>query len=189
MRIPDSARDSGISMVEVLVAMVVLSVGLLGLVVLQGRLQILQVESYQRSQALVLLEDMANRISLNRNNADDYLTTDPLGVGITCPTTTATRQEADTSEWCAALQGAAEDLGGSQVGAVVGGRGCVQDVGGRQYLITVAWQGMAPVSAPPAGVDCGEGLYDGDADSPCQDDLCRRVVTTVLRIADLSTTP
>jgi type IV pilus assembly protein PilV len=189
MRIKLARREDGMSMVEVLVSMVILSVGLLSLVVLQGRLQVLQVESYQRSQGLVLMEDMASRVSLNRNNAASYVTASPLGAGMTCPTTTATRQEADLSEWCAALQGAAEDLGGSQVGAVVGGRGCIQDIGatpGSEYMVTVAWQGMTPVSAPPAGVDCGEGLYDGDADSPCQDDLCRRVVTTIVRIANLT---
>ena len=59
----------GVSLIEVLIAMVILAVGLLGLVGLQGRLQVLQVESYQRAQALMLLQDMSNRIALNRNNA------------------------------------------------------------------------------------------------------------------------
>jgi len=45
----------GISLIEVLISMVIVAVGLLALVVLQGRLQVLQTESYQRSQALVLL--------------------------------------------------------------------------------------------------------------------------------------
>jgi hypothetical protein len=41
-------------------------------------------------------------------------------------------------------------MGGSNLGAMVGGRGCVEDLGGDQYLVTIAWQGMGPVSAPPA---------------------------------------
>jgi len=57
---------------------------------------------------------------------------------------------------------------------------------GREYLITVAWQGMAPIQAPPDSVPCGETLYDGPAGSPCVNDLCRRVVTTVVRISDLA---
>jgi type IV pilus assembly protein PilV len=62
----------------------------------------------------------------------------------------------------------------------------VESIGVDEYLITVAWQGMAPLSAPPASVGCGAGAYDGAADTPCVDDLCRRVVTTVVRIATLT---
>ena len=29
------------------------------------------------------------------------------------------------------------------------GRGCVEAIGGEQYLVTIAWQGMGPVSAHP----------------------------------------
>ncbi len=89
-----SDRSDGISLVEVLVAMVILSIGLLGLVVLHGRLHVLQMESYQRSQALILLNDMASRIALNRNAPTTYVTRGPArrrhglpGVG------GATRQE------------------------------------------------------------------------------------------------
>ncbi len=179
--------QSGTSLIEVLVTMVILSIGLIALVVLHGRLHLLQMESYQRSQALILLSDMANRISLNRNDVDNYLTLgNPLGVGQACPVGVATREEADLSEWCAALQGAAENLGADQVGAMVGGRGCIDDIGGGEYLVTVAWQGQAPISSPPASVTCGAGAYDGPAGTPCQNDLCRRVVTTVVRIATLT---
>lgn len=179
-------RQAGTSLIEVLVTMIILSIGLLSLVGLQGRLHVLQVESYQRSQAILLLQDMANRLALNRNAADTYVTPAALGVGAACPVGAATRQEADAAEWCAALQGAAETLGAAQVGAMVGARGCVEALGNGEYLVTVAWQGMAPISAPPASVTCGADLYDGPADSPCINDLCRRVVTTVVRIATLT---
>ncbi|MGB7903800.1 MAG: prepilin-type N-terminal cleavage/methylation domain-containing protein [Steroidobacteraceae bacterium] len=175
----------GVSLVEVLIAMVILAVGLLGLVGLQGRLHVVQVEAYQRAQALMLLQDMGNRIVLNRNDAVSYVTVDPLGEGMTCPTTNSTRVEADVRDWCAALQGAAETISSSKLGAMVGGRGCVEDLGGDAYLVTVAWQGLGPVAQPPDSVTCGEGEYDGSDDSPCIDDLCRRVVTTVVRIATL----
>ena len=175
-------------MIEVLVSMVILAVGLLSLVVMQGRLQVLQMESYQRSQALILLHDMASRIALNRNNVGAYVTgaDSPVGVGMVCPTDTTTRQLSDFSEWCAALQGAAETTGGSNVGAMIGGRGCVEDIGSGQFMVTVAWQGMSPISAPPVSVACAEDLYDGGADSPCQNDECRRVLTTIIRIATLT---
>jgi len=44
-----------------------------------------------------------------------------------------------------------------QRGAMVGGRGCVQKIGS-DYLITVAWQGLTPISAPPAAVTAGPTL-------------------------------
>jgi len=179
-------RQGGTSLVEVLVSMVILSIGLLSLVVLHGRLHLLQMESYQRSQALILLNDMASRIALNRSDVDNYLTATPLGAGMTCPVGLATRQEADISEWCATLQGAAETLGGNMVGAMVGSRGCIEDIGSGEYLVTVAWQGLAPISAPPASVTCGANQFNGAAGTPCLNDLCRRVVTTVVRIATLT---
>jgi len=134
----------------------------------------------------VLLQDMASRIALNRNFAASYVTTSPLGAGMACPTDTSTREAADVSDWCTELQGAAETSGGASVGAVTGGRGCVEDLGGGDYMVTVAWQGMAPLSAPPASVDCGKNLYNGASGTPCQNDMCRRAITTIVRIADLN---
>lgn len=180
----------GTSLIEVLVAMIILAIGLLGLVGLQGRLQVLQMESYQRAQALMLLHDMASRISLNRNNAASYAVSAPasapLGTGMTCPATTTTRAQRDAGDWCNALQGAGETLGGGTVGAMVGGRGCVESLGSGEYLVTVAWQGLAPISAPPASVACGLNQYNGGTGSVCLNDLCRRVVTTIVRIATLT---
>jgi type IV pilus assembly protein PilV len=179
-------RQRGITLVEVLVTMVILAIGLLGLAGLQARLQILQSEAYQRAQALMLLKDMAGRIANNRNDADGYVTGPdaPVGVGGACPGPGATRQEADVAEWCGLLQGASETMAGTRVGSMVGGRGCVEDLGNGQYLITVAWQGLAPISAPPASVACGAGQFDGG--TVCVNDLCRRVVTSIVQIADLT---
>jgi type IV pilus assembly protein PilV len=177
-------RQRGTSMIEVLVAMVVLAVGLLGLVSLQAKLQVLQIESYQRAQALMLLNDMAARITLNRENAASYETPSPLGVGMTCPGTSATRQDADIAEWCELLQGVAETQGTTRLGAMAGARGCVEAIGANEYLVTVAWQGLAPVAAPPVAVGCGAGEY-GAVGTACEGDACRRVVTTVVRIATL----
>lgn len=179
-------RQCGTSMIEVLVTIVILAIGLLGLAGLQARLQSSEMEAYQRTQALILLNDMANRITTNRANAVNYVTGTPLGVGATNCNDTSDRQKTDASEWCNALQGAAETTGGNKVGAMVGGRGCVENLGGGEYLITVAWQGMAPISAPPASVACGQNLYNGAAGSSCTGDLCRRAITTVVRIGNLT---
>jgi type IV pilus assembly protein PilV len=180
-------RQSGISMIEVLVTIVILTFGLLGLVGLQARLQLTEMEAYQRAQALILLTDMANRISTNRANAANYVTgsNNPLGTGTTCTISNAsTLQVRDSCEWSNALQGAGETSGTSKVGAMLGGRGCVQNLNNGQYLITVVWQGTNAVSAPPAEVTCGAGLYDNG--TSCTSNKCRRAVTTVVRIGTLS---
>lgn len=189
MREGYTRSQAGTSLIEVLVAMVVLAIGLLGLVGLQTKLQVVQVESYQRAQALLLLNDMANRIMLNRSAAAAYVTADPVGMEAPCPTANATRAQVDLLEWCAELRGAAEATGGgANVGAMVGGRGCIEVLGppeNQEYLLTVAWQGLSPLAPPPDSVDCGIGEY-GDAGTVCEGDVCRRVVTTVLKIGDLT---
>jgi type IV pilus assembly protein PilV len=180
-------------MIEVLVTLVIIAFGLLGMAGLQMRLQMSEMESYQRSQALLLLSDMANRMSVNRTAtaANAYLVApaNPLGAGMACPALggTPTQAQRDLNEWCNALQGAAEtNTGGTNAGAMVGGRGCVQQIGS-DYLITVAWQGLTPIAAPPTPVACGANSYDAGAGSgsACVNDLCRRVVTTLVRIATL----
>ena len=183
---PQSQR--GTSLVEVLVTMVILAIGLLALAGLQARLHVLQIESYQRAQALILLKDIASRITNNRYDATSYDTAGAIGTGAACPTATATRQQADITDWCNAIVGASETLGGGNVGSLVGGRGCIEDLGADEYLVTVVWQGLAPISAPPArgGTACGLNLYNGGVGSQCVNDRCRRAVSTVIRIPTLT---
>jgi len=184
----------GTSLVEVLVTMVILAFGLLGAAGLQARLQLADMEAYQRAQALILVDDIANRIATNRAHAAAYVTGagSPLGTGMTCPIpgSLATLQQTDAAQWCNALKGAAEVVGANnKLGAMLGARGCVESLPGNEYLVTVAWQGMAPISAPPTSVACGANLYNGAVgatSSNCAADLCRRVFTTVVRIAGLT---
>jgi len=186
----------GTSLIEVLVTMVILAFGLLGAAGLQARLQLADMEAYQRAQALILVDDIASRIATNRANAAAYVTTaaTPVGTGMACPApaSPATLEQTDAAQWCNALQGVAEVAGASKVGAMLGARGCVEILGAaanKEYLVTVAWQGLAPVSAPPASIACGANLYDGAAGSTssnCTADRCRRVVTTVVRIGGLT---
>lgn len=187
MKISSIMRSqNGGALLEVLITIIILAIGLLGLAGLQLRLQGSEMESYQRSQALILLNDMANRITTNRTAASSYVTSTPLGTGITCPTTVATQQQRDATEWCNALQGAGETSGTNKVGAMIGGRGCVESLGSGQYMVTVTWQGSVGIAAPPSSVSCGLNSYNSaDAGSSCVNDLCRRAVTTVITIATL----
>jgi type IV pilus assembly protein PilV len=189
MRDPQLQR--GGLMIEVLVTITILAIGLVGLMQTQARLQKSEMESYQRTQALMLLNDMAQRITTNRANVANYETTTFLGVGgeAACTSVGTELQDVDSREWCETLQGAAESIGSSGVGAMIGARGCVEilNVAETEYLLTVVWQGLTPISAPPASVSCGAGLYDVPAGSVCEDnpDMCRRYVTTIVRLANL----
>jgi type IV pilus assembly protein PilV len=175
--------QSGFSMIEVLVTLLILLLGLLGLAGLIRQSQNSEMESYQRVQALVLLRDMAERINANRGASASYVTgvASPLGAGssedCTSPTTTA---DIDRCQWDAMLKGAAETSGTSQVGAMLGGRGCITQPSAAasapvsEYLVEVVWQGVSATAAPPTSVLCGKDAYG--------DDKNRRAVTTLIRI-------
>jgi type IV pilus assembly protein PilV len=165
-------------MIEVLITLLLLSVGLLGMAALQARAQQAEMESYQRAQALILLEDMANRMNANRIGRNCYLGNAGQG-GATYTLGCDTRADADLQAWEALLDGAAEAQGGNQIGAMIGARGCVAalDVSGNHFEISVAWQGLSATVAPDN--TCGQDAY-GD------DDALRRVVSRTVRFAVLN---
>ena len=63
-----STRSSqkGVGMVEVLVALIVLAVGVLGYVMLQVRAMEATIEGTQRIQAINIARDLAERVRVNR---------------------------------------------------------------------------------------------------------------------------
>ena len=174
-------RCRGSTLIEILITIVILMVGLLGLAKLQGVATAAQTEAYQRSQAVVLLKDMADRINANRANALDYVTASPLGTGNGVQDCSAlTGQALDSCEWNNALLGTTEISGGTEVGAMIGARGCIYNTDAsepREFMIAVAWQGLYPTSTPTS-VACGLNSYGGQA--------LRRVVTMTITIAKLN---
>jgi type IV pilus assembly protein PilV len=185
------AAQRGATLIEVLITLVIIAFGLLGMAGLHVRMQVSEMEAYQRSQALMLLNEMATHIATNRANAAAYVTgaSTPVGTNFDCNgMPSSTRAQIDMKAWCSELQGAAETTtsGGAtlQQGAMIGARGCVELSADGDYLITVAWQGLTPIAAPPASVACGAGQYNSGVN--CTNDLCRRTATTVVRIATLT---
>lgn len=186
-------KQRGVSMIEVLVALVILLLGLLGLAGTMIQSQRSELESYQRAQALVLLQDMASRINANRKVASCYVFTDSAsgtpaagGAGTltepTCTTGTAdqnARAIQDLKEWHGLLNGESEkSADNNDVGAMIGARGCISfDSTTSIYLVTVAWQGLSKTTAPPDGWTCGKDLYG--------DEKQRRVVGITLKIGEL----
>jgi type IV pilus assembly protein PilV len=177
MKLTSFKKISGLSLIEVLVTLVILMTGLLGLAGLQGRALTSQLESYQRSQALVLIKDMADRLNANRTASSSYVTSTPLGVGAASCTIGTNRAVNDLCEWSNALKGSAES---ASTGAMIGARGCIYETSSalpRRYVIAVAWQGMTRTATP--AVNCGQGSYGSD-------DGLRRVITLPITIANLN---
>ena len=173
-------KQSGTSMVEVLVSIVIIVLGLLGLAGLQTHATLAEAEAFQRAQAVVLLKDMSDRLSANRFISSDYKTTGELGTGLTVEDCNLKPIGAlrDHCEWSNALLGAGESAGGVKVGAMTDARGCVTEVSAvmpREYEIAVVWQGVTPTKANAS--TCGTGMYG--------DDRFRRVLVTTVRVACL----
>lgn len=191
-------RQTGTSLLEVLVSIVIVALGLLGLAGLQAKMQVADLEAYQRTQAIMLMEDMASRVTAYANgkqSTTDYFATAlntkiTLGTGGSQPSDcttliSPTRPKMDDCEWENSLKGAAEVQGTNKLGAMIGARGCLQKIGtilagnASQIVVTVAWQGMSPTVAPPAAETCGKDSYN--ANCPSGDDRCRRVVSTIVQ--------
>lgn len=189
-------HQRGFTLLEVLVSLVILVFGLLGLIGMQAYTQVATFESYQRGQALILVQDMADRIATNRAAAGCYAittsTTTYVGAsGTVTPSctagvgTTATRAiaTADLVAWDGALKGASEQAGGASVGGMIGARGCVTyDAATNSYRVSISWQGMAPTIAPTVGdanATCAQGASYGSENQ-------RREVSVIVRIAVLT---
>ncbi|MBC3884017.1 type IV pilus modification protein PilV [Undibacterium griseum] len=185
--------QAGYSMIEVLVTLVILMLGLLGLVGLMLLSQRSEMESYQRAQALVLLQDLAGRINANRTAAPCYaITTDTVNgtpyLGVSSSVTPScssgsveayTLANNDLTAWNNLLTGTAEQSGTANLGAMIGARGCISfDSASGTYLVSIAWQGNGKTAAPGSGLSCGKGLYG--------DETMRRVVSMPLQIANLN---
>jgi type IV pilus assembly protein PilV len=150
----------GVSMLEVLVAIFVLTIGLLGTASMQSQMQTTQVESYQRAQAIVLLQDMVDRVNANRKDVASYVAAD-LGLSSQDCGVPATIAGKDLCEWNNALFGAAEMKGTQTLGAMTGARGCITNpvtTMPREVVVAVVWQGLRPTVAP-GGTTCGQNQY------------------------------
>jgi type IV pilus assembly protein PilV len=113
----------GYTLVEVLVALTVMSIGLLGMATLQARALQASRAAALHAQAVTLAADLADRIRANRASADNY-TDDGLNV----------RAQADLAEWRAAV-----------TSTLPGGLGRVtfrpaEPASPAQYQIEVSWQ-------------------------------------------------
>jgi type IV pilus assembly protein PilV len=185
LRAAPPRRSQGVSMLEVLVAIFILTLGLLGTAGIQSQMQLAEIEAYQRAQAIVLLQDMVDRVNSNRKNAANYVTVvgTPLGLNAMDCSGPLSVADKDKCEWNNTLFGASETKGGQTLGAMNGARGCVTNpvaVMPREVVVAVAWQGLRPTVAP-ASTTCGQ-----DA---AIDDRTRRAMVARITIGCLQNDP
>lgn len=189
------SRQTGASMIEVLVTLVILLLGLLGLAGLMIQGQRSELESYQRVQALILLQDIVDRIEANRRVASCYAVTDAASgspyfgngslINPTCVLGTSeqfSRAIEDMRNWNNLLLGSSETKGGNNAGAMIGARGCVSidtSTTPPTYRVSVAWQGRGTTIAPPTA-NCAIDQFGDESQG------LRRVVSVVIRMASLS---
>jgi type IV pilus assembly protein PilV len=168
--------QSGFSMIEVLITIAILVVGLLGLAGLQANVAKVEFEAYQRAQALVLVQEIADRIQANKVNADSYVASD-IGASATAQDCTSlTDYKFDLCEINNMVVGVSEKQSGNSVGGMLNARACITAPKINVFVVTIAWQGLRKTVAPTEA--CGQGAYG--------DDSLRRTVSFPVRRATLS---
>lgn len=171
-----TCSQRGAAMMEAMITMLIIAFGTLGFVGMQAKTALSQIEGYQRSQALMLLNDISSRMSLNRTNAASYVSNNVGIDNLPNCITPSSRVDKDLCEWSLLLQGAAELQGTTKLGAMTGARGCITSPAANQYLISIAWQGVQATGAP--STVCGQNAYSNEN--------MRRAVTTVVQVATLA---
>jgi len=173
---PDQA---GFTLIDVLISLFILAFGMLALARVMAQSSVSEVEASQRAQAMMLVQDLAERINLNRKNAaayvGSYTATWGPGGGADCSTLTGVNL--DVCEFQNLLAGSTTLDGTSAIGAPIAARGCVISTAPNVYVIAVAWQGLVPTTGSDSA--CGTNAFDREEN--------RRVFSTVVQIATLGT--
>jgi len=149
-------KNSGFSLIETLVALIIFTIGILGYIGMQNRSVQVNVEADQREQATRLLSFMVEAINTNREARKCYITiggvhSSPFaGTGTSgsfvCNAygtqETQTQANQDLNFWDELLKG--EHQGGSLINA----RGCVsEDPLSGIFTVSVVWQGLVDTVA------------------------------------------
>ena len=135
-------KNAGFTLIEVLIAMVVLAVGLLGLAGLQATSLRNNQSAYNRSQATQLAYDLADRMRANRLFGANYLTTFMAPTAATCATSdTPCTACTSAAKSCTPPQLAVKDLfewNNALTSTLPSGTGTIT-ITGAVYTISVNW--------------------------------------------------
>lgn len=174
-------------MLEVLIALLIFSTGLMGLLSTQLAGKKAGHEATQRSVATALARDILERMQANPGHIPAYAINNagdeekPLPVpGIHCERIDCTPLQLasfDLWQWEALLLGASEiQSGGNNVGGLLAPRACIVRTDG-MVSVALSWRGVSAAREPAASL-CGRdvaGLYDA-AEKPPGNNLLRQQV-------------
>ncbi len=174
------ARGRGFSLLETLIALVVFSLGILGLAALQGLSKKTNFEAIERTQAAFLANDIIERMranpgALNSYDADGddaWLTVGGGSRGdgpqsrcrdAACDGPDLARD--DLWAWEQAIDGAAARNGDAYAGGLAAPTGCIRRGADGQVEVAIAWRGLTALSNAGAATACtAAGRYgSGDA--------------------------
>ena len=169
-RQPSRARQRGLGLIEVLIALLVFAVGMLGMTTMQLGAKRASYEATQRSIATSLARDILERMRSNPAALVSYevseLGSATVAAGTNCNTGPCTATQLagrDLYEWSELLKGASEQITVSGVTTDAGGlvdyRACITETLGL-VEVAIAWRGINDLANPTEST-CGEasGLY------------------------------
>jgi type IV pilus assembly protein PilV len=190
-------RAAGTSLVEILVAFVVLSIGVLAVAGLQLTARRGNAEAAARTLAARLASDLADRMRANPAALEAYRGQfgsggPPTGDAGSSPPdcaraacTAADLARHDLQHWEALLLGTRETVAGHAAGGLVSPTACVTG-GGGTFTITLAWRAALELPDDPS-VECGRqrtagmSLYSRSPDA--DDNRFRRTLTLPVFVA------
>lgn len=160
-----TAKQGGMTFIEVLIALVIMVTGILGAVAMQVTAKQGSFDAMQRSLASSLAQDIVERMRSNNSaTLALYAVSSPYGTGKIvaappCDSLAAVCNSAqivtkDLFGWEQALMGADVKNGITNVGGLVGGIGCLT-VNGNAVTVVVTWQGKAKYSDAKQVDSCG----------------------------------
>lgn len=194
-------RESGVTLIEALATFVILSVGLLGIVSLQGVAKSAQHQGIQRSKAVILANDLVERIRINPGGVLTYSAgglDNPLGgATLSAPETDCAAASCSAAElaeydlwlWERSLDGATvtvtdADSNVSNTAGLIAPRACVRfaaDTGMTRTGVVdviIQWRGLGEIEDAVVEDDdvCGGGEDAG------QDNYRRQLVVSTFVI-------
>jgi len=174
---PTTSGQRGALLIEVLVAILICAFGLLGFAGMQARATSSEFEGFQRSQALVLIEDMMSRMNANRAHAVEYVVGGLIGDGPLEDCTALAGAALDLCEWGNLIRGSSERRAGAGIGAMLSARGCITRpaTSTDRYTVSIAWQGILPTAGATSPCGSGDVLFP--------DETLRRAVSSTVCIA------
>lgn len=184
-------NSKGISLIEVLITLLVMSVGMLGVLGLQVNAKRVNYDATQRTLAAGLVQNMVERMRANPGDAgnlsagvaaditlDSYVTpsgglggsvivAEPTACSSSSPCTGQELAARDLWEWEQSIDGVSETRTDSNnnslsTGGLVNPTACITHSSGT-VTVTIAWYGSMAMTNP-AGNTCGVGLSRYDTD-------------------------